>query len=139
MRLTGRKSEKNRSLKQSVMPQKHVGNDLNRHTGKHAENTNTYDLFNLYFQLYYLNAVLKRIKNYFDRLSQMHESCETKWHIKGTSKHEYSLKNGQRMYLFPTEFSHFQLFFIHFALLSFQLFLFLGLSGRQTQMFRLLL
>lgn len=31
------------------MPQKHVGNDLNRHTGKHAENTNTYDLFNLYF------------------------------------------------------------------------------------------
>lgn len=43
------KSEKNRSLKQSVMPQKHVGNDLNRHTGKHAENTNTYDLFNLYF------------------------------------------------------------------------------------------
>lgn len=49
MRLTGRKSEKNRSLKQSVMPQKHVGNDLNRHTGKYAENTNTYDLFNLYF------------------------------------------------------------------------------------------
>lgn len=49
MRLTVRKSEKNRSLKQSVMPQKHVGNDLNRHTGKHAENTNTYDLFNLYF------------------------------------------------------------------------------------------